>query len=77
MVRVRLLLLTLFWMLHQHRRMNRLHPGAQLGGDEILSFCREHLASYKVPSSLAFVDELPHMVSGKLAKRELRDRLRG
>ncbi len=54
-----------------------LNQGAQLTSDEILSFCRQHLASYKVPSSLAFVDELPHMVSGKLAKRELRDRLRG
>jgi len=52
-----------------------LNPGAQLGSDEILAFCREHLASYKVPNSLSFVDELPHMVSGKLAKRELRDRL--
>ena len=52
-----------------------LNAGAQLGSDQILSFCRENLASYKVPNSLSFVDELPHMVSGKLAKRELRDRL--
>jgi fatty-acyl-CoA synthase/long-chain acyl-CoA synthetase len=52
-----------------------LNAGARLRSDEILSFCRENLASYKVPSSFSFVDELPHMVSGKLAKRELRARL--
>ncbi len=54
-----------------------LREGAQVGRDEVLSFCREHLASYKVPSSLEFVDELPHTVSGKLAKRELRTRIQG
>jgi len=54
-----------------------LNAGVRLGGDEILSFCREHLAGYKVPSSIELVDELPHMVSGKLSKRELLDRVRG
>lgn len=51
-----------------------LNPEARVGGDEILSFCRENLASYKVPNSVEIVDELPHGVSGKLAKRELRAR---
>jgi acyl-CoA synthetase (AMP-forming)/AMP-acid ligase II len=54
-----------------------LNPGARLAGDEILSFCRENLASYKIPDSVEFVGELPHTVSGKLAKRELRARSRG
>ena len=49
-----------------------LNEGERISSEEILSFCRERLAGYKVPSSLEFVDELPHGVSGKLAKRELR-----
>lgn len=54
-----------------------LNEGARLRDDEILSFCREHLSGAKVPNTLEFVDELPHMVSGKLAKQEIRARLLG
>ena len=54
-----------------------INEGARLSGGDVLAFCRENLAGYKVPSSLEFVDELPHMVSGKLAKQELRARFRG
>ena len=53
-----------------------LNDGAELGDEEVLAFCRENLASYKIPSTVAFVDELPHMVSGKLAKHELGGRPR-
>ena len=49
-----------------------LNEGEGIPADEILSFCREKLAGYKVPKSVEFVDELPHGLSGKLAKRELR-----
>jgi fatty-acyl-CoA synthase/long-chain acyl-CoA synthetase len=48
-----------------------LNEGEELAQEEVLSFCREHLASYKVPSTMEFRDELPHTISGKLAKREL------
>ncbi len=41
--------------------------------DEILSFGREHLASYKVPRSIDFEDALPRHPSGKLVTRKLRD----
>jgi acyl-CoA synthetase (AMP-forming)/AMP-acid ligase II len=40
--------------------------------DAVISFAREHLASYKVPRSVTFVDELPKTGSGKVLKRELR-----
>ncbi len=50
--------------------------GADVESEEILSYCREHLAGYKVPGTLEFVSELPHMVSGKLAKREIAARFR-
>lgn len=46
--------------------------GVQLDADSIVSFCREHLASHKVPRSVEFVDELPHNLSGKVLKRQLR-----
>lgn len=39
---------------------------------ELTMFCREHLAGYKCPSSIVFVDELPRNATGKVLKRELR-----
>jgi acyl-CoA synthetase (AMP-forming)/AMP-acid ligase II len=47
-------------------------PGSSLTGEEIMAFAREHLASYKVPRSVDFTDELPRTGSGKLLKRQLR-----
>jgi len=46
--------------------------GSALTGEEVTAFAREHLASYKVPRSVEFTDELPRTGSGKLLKRELR-----
>ena len=40
---------------------------------ELLSHCQEHLARYKCPRSVDFVDQLPREDSGKLYKRRLRD----
>jgi len=47
-------------------------PGSSLTVEEITAFAREHLASYKVPRSVDFADELPRTGSGKLLKRQLR-----
>jgi fatty-acyl-CoA synthase/long-chain acyl-CoA synthetase len=47
-------------------------PGSSLTGEGITAFAREHLASYKVPRSVEFTDELPRTGSGKLLKRQLR-----
>jgi len=47
-------------------------PGSSLTAEEIAAFAREHLASYKVPRSVDFMDELPRTGSGKLLKRQLR-----
>jgi long-chain acyl-CoA synthetase len=41
--------------------------------DEIIAYCREHLAGYKVPSKITIVDELPKSPIGKILRRELRD----
>jgi fatty-acyl-CoA synthase len=49
-------------------------PGAELGEAEILRHCVGRLARYKVPKSVVFIDEIPHNATGKILKRELRDR---
>jgi len=47
-------------------------PGSSLTAEGIMAFAREHLASYKVPRSVDFMNELPRTGSGKLLKRQLR-----
>jgi fatty-acyl-CoA synthase/long-chain acyl-CoA synthetase len=47
--------------------------GTSLEADEIIAYCRQHLASHKVPRGVDFVDALPHTSSGKILKREIRD----
>jgi acyl-CoA synthetase (AMP-forming)/AMP-acid ligase II len=49
-----------------------LSPGSSLTAEQITAFAREHLASYKVPRSVDFTDELPRTGSGKILKRQLR-----
>jgi acyl-CoA synthetase (AMP-forming)/AMP-acid ligase II len=49
-----------------------LAPGVSLSPDEIKDFGKQHLASYKVPRSVDYVDELPRTGSGKILKRQLR-----
>jgi fatty-acyl-CoA synthase len=46
--------------------------GSDPTADEILSFARERLANYKVPTSVDFVDDLPETATGKVQKFELR-----
>ncbi len=40
--------------------------------DHIIKFSREHLAAYKVPRAVQFVDDLPKTSTGKVMRRELR-----
>jgi len=42
--------------------------------DELLAFCREHLATIKCPRRIDFEEELPRLQTGKLAKAQVRDR---
>jgi long-chain acyl-CoA synthetase len=51
-------------------------PGTALA-NELIALCRAHLAGFKCPKSVDFVDELPRLPSGKLLKRELRKRYWG
>ena len=43
----------------------------------VLSWCRDHLARFKLPRAVAFVDEIPRNPSGKILKRVLRDEYPG
>jgi long-chain acyl-CoA synthetase len=45
--------------------------GATPDADSIIAFCREHLAAYKVPRAVQFVDDLPKTSTGKVMRREL------
>ncbi|WP_445165505.1 acyl-CoA synthetase [Mycolicibacterium sp. Dal123E01] len=51
--------------------------GAELTEDEIVTHCRQHLAGFKTPKHIFFVDALPKNPSGKLLKRDLRQRFHG
>ena len=48
-------------------------PGHVLEAAEVLAFCRERLANYKVPRRVEFRDALPRNPSGKVLKRALRE----
>jgi long-chain acyl-CoA synthetase len=50
--------------------------GAEAGPElaqEILAFCKQHLAAFKVPRTVDFLPALPRDPNGKLYKRKLRD----
>ena len=51
-------------------------PGAEVTEDEIIAFCRERLANFKVPRSVRVVSALPRNASGKVLKFALRDEAR-
>ncbi len=46
--------------------------GAEVDEKDILEYCREHLAQFKLPRSIEAIDEIPKNVTGKILKRVLR-----
>jgi fatty-acyl-CoA synthase len=53
-----------------------LRPGAApLDEARLREHCRSRLAGFKVPDRVIFADDLPRSASGKVLKRELRERL--
>ena len=52
-------------------------PRGDVTGDELIAFARERLSPHKVPKSVHLVEALPKNPSGKLLKRELRERFGG
>jgi len=47
--------------------------GETLTEAEVLAFCKEKLAAYKIPKSVEFMDDLPKTTVGKVLRRELRE----
>ncbi len=50
-----------------------LEEDAEFDESELRSWCREHLAGYKVPRSIERIDALPRNPTGKIMRRELKD----
>ena len=48
-----------------------IRQGHDLTADELIAFCREHLADYKCPRVVTFLETLPRNPTGKVLKREL------
>jgi acyl-CoA synthetase (AMP-forming)/AMP-acid ligase II len=54
------------------RAVVSLQPGVSMTEREVQEHVRRHLARYKVPREVGFVDQLPRNATGKVLKRELR-----
>jgi len=52
-------------------------PGVEVSREELLSFFDGKVAKWWIPDDVVFVDELPHTATGKLSKKDLRDRMSG
>ncbi|MDQ0682013.1 acyl-CoA synthetase (AMP-forming)/AMP-acid ligase II [Streptomyces achromogenes] len=50
-------------------------PGADVTAEDVISWARDHMANFKVPRRVRFVDHLPRNASQKVLKHELRARL--
>ena len=51
-----------------------LRPGARADDGVLKAWCKERLSGPKVPREFVFLDALPHNPTGKVLKRELRER---
>jgi long-chain acyl-CoA synthetase len=50
-----------------------LKPDARVTAENLVAYCRERLAAYKIPRSVEFRDSLPKSTVLKILRRELRD----
>jgi acyl-CoA synthetase (AMP-forming)/AMP-acid ligase II len=51
-------------------------PDAEIDEDALIEHSLDHLARYKCPTKIIFVDALPRNATGKLVRRSLDDALR-
>ena len=51
--------------------------GCEVEKAEILATMKGEVASWWIPDDVAFVDELPHTATGKISKRQRRERFAG
>ena len=55
-------------------RLKSDDQAGSVAGEQLIAWCRERLARFKVPSSVRFVSEFPMTASGKIQKFKLRER---
>ena len=51
-----------------------LKEGHKVSTDILMAYCKEHIAAYKYPRIIEFIDALPMSATGKILKKELRKR---
>jgi acyl-CoA synthetase (AMP-forming)/AMP-acid ligase II len=51
-----------------------LKTGIDASAEELIRFCKQRLARFKAPKSVEFVSILPKSPSGKIMKREIREK---
>jgi 2-aminobenzoate-CoA ligase len=51
-----------------------LRPGQSLSPEELIAFCKDKIATYKLPREVVFVNELPRTPTGKLLRRMLKQK---
>jgi fatty-acyl-CoA synthase len=51
----------------------QVKPGSTLTEEDVKEFCRGHIAHFKVPAYVAFIDDYPMTVTGKIQKFKLRE----
>jgi len=51
-----------------------LREGARVTEEELIEFSKEHLAGYKRPKRIYFLNELPKNLYGKVLRKELKKR---
>ncbi len=50
-------------------------PGASFSASEVLAYCRDRIASFKIPQHIRFVDQMPVSASHKVDRRKLRQEM--
>jgi acyl-CoA synthetase (AMP-forming)/AMP-acid ligase II len=51
-------------------------PGAEVSAEAVIAHLAKHVAKWWLPDAVEFVDDLPHTGTGKVSKKDLRDRFR-
>lgn len=50
-----------------------VREGQELTEEDVVAYCKENLAAYKVPKIIEFIDELPKSAVGKILRRKLKE----
>ncbi|GAP54380.1 2-succinylbenzoate--CoA ligase [Arthrobacter sp. Hiyo6] len=52
-----------------------LAAGASLNEEDLRTYCREHLAGYKVPKRIVAIEDMPRSMLGKILRKQVRERV--